>query len=71
MLIPGTAHAAAEHTTVPPDIKVYSNDEYVRIFGVQKAAAEGVPLPSATGRQANGVAYDPPRPWFKVNCTSA
>jgi hypothetical protein len=53
LLTPAAASATGDSTAdVPADIQIHSNDEYVAKFGVQRAIAEGVPLPSDTAINA-------------------
>ncbi|GHF41758.1 MULTISPECIES: hypothetical protein [Streptomyces] len=72
LAIPGSASATANHSTdgpaVPADVQIYSNDEYVKIFGVQKAIAEGVPLPAdVLSLGGRSVPPDPSIPWYRIN----
>lgn len=62
LLVPAAASATGEHagdTNAPTGLQVYSNDEYVAEFGVQRAIAEGVPLPADADA---GVPLAPPDP---------
>ncbi|MEU9983536.1 hypothetical protein [Streptomyces sp. NPDC050856] len=70
MMLPATATATGpgERTAgadAPADVQIYSNDEYVAKFGVQRAIAEGVPLPANTGTLAPPP--DPSIPWYRIN----
>lgn len=52
-------------------LQVYSNDEYVRIFGAERALAEGVPLPGQAQENNGRVSpQDPSIPWHRVNYSS-
>ncbi|MFJ9703391.1 hypothetical protein [Streptomyces fradiae] len=52
-------------------LQVYSNDEYVRIFGAERALAEGVPLPGQAQENDERVSPpDPSIPWHRVNYSS-
>lgn len=61
LFLPGTASATGDHSSdagIPADTQILSNDEYVAQFGVQRALAEGVPLPT----DAAGAPVSPPDP---------
>lgn len=64
--------AAAEpdrHAIGPgPGLQMYSNDEYVEIFGTQHSLAEGVPL-TGQPQETDGriPPPDPSTPWHRVN----
>ncbi|MFD4828998.1 hypothetical protein ACFWPV_03930 [Streptomyces uncialis] len=53
------------------ELQVYSNDEYVRIFGAERALAEGVPLPGQTQEDNSRITPpDPSIPWHRINYSS-
>lgn len=61
----GPARSAASFAKTH-DIRFYSNDDFVKLFGAQKAMAFGIPLPAVQNPGTVGP-LDPPQPWYKID----
>ena len=49
------------------DVRFYSNDDFVKAFGVKKALAFNIPLPADTSPAGVLSPQDPPQPWYKID----